>query len=704
MVTAAGSVNKLSARVDITGGISSVFAFSMQRGIADINGLQNQLIQLENQIKHANVEYNRLFQGDSDAARGLEENKKQLLGLLSKRADAEREIAQRSQKLIADRMRQNYVQFGQRIPIDRQGLISQDKRIQELHASMRQLGQAIPIVEAAGNRWNNQYQSELRQSEAATARLNQELEETNRQIAEAGRRSENLQKMSQGFKMLGAGAAGFAAGFAGLSALGAQRTNQVQELAQSQLEAGIGSAQSIQRARRATSALGLDVWAGDEIIKEIGKEGKKKAAESTVDPGSEQAKRFRQFIPDRSPAELLEQANTDPEGYALYVLDTLQRVNIDQGPAQAGLLAEVLAGETGGDYAAGLINAGWFDAFVNTYKEATVLSDQQVDSTRRLAGAFGRLAFGVGLFLDAIGAGLEPILTPLLGWFASALEFIVDLMKENKTLATIIGVTVVTAFLAFSVAAGIVTFSLFQLWTSSLLATGGVASSGIAAAIASGGWWALAGAIWAAMLPFVVVLAIVAAVIAVVWFLQKRLGSVGEAFFQLKDFVVLALSPVLIWITLILRAVKELIDLLNHIPGVNIGTGAFDTARSSIDTFDAISRTQERFSQSPPAPSDSDSDDDRGPLGSLPTSIPGIGSIADELNQPASVGASAGAGISGFGAGSPAQNDYSQNDSNNYYEFNTENHFYGPDEEAGDKISSDIDEKLNTIPGRKFRS
>ena len=575
-----------------------------------------------------------------------------------------------------------------------QSLREARRNISLLQAQSVKIQADLTEAETHARSFGNAVSQEAIDARRNVTRLRFALADTSRQLEKLVNQADGMERLQRGFRTMTGAAIGFAAGFGGLSLLANQRLNQVQELAQSQLEAGIRSAEAIQRARRATNALGLDIFAGDEIIKEIGKEGKKKAAEAVVDPGSEQAKRIRQFITDRTAADLLEQANTNPEQYALFVLETLQRVSTEQGPAQAGLLAEVLAGETGGDYAAGLINAGMFGQFLDVYRNATVLSEEQVASTRRLTGALSRLAYSFGQLVDSIGAAIEPVFGPLLHMLASALDWVTRLFAENQEFATWLSVAGVAGFLAFSVAVGIASLSFFQLWVSSLFATGGVTTSGIAAAVASGSWWSLATAIWAATWPILAILALVAAAVVGFYYLQRRLGGVKEAFFQLRDGIILALSPLFFKLTGILYLIEGIIKLINLIPGVDIGTGALEDVRSVINPIAAGQRTVDRFSSPTPGGGDDDTDNDTGAPGpsaspfSLPPALRPGGGISPE-----------------FPVTSPAPAVSAPTESPGYQPvvFNTENNFYGDNVQPAEEIADDIEEKITNIPGRPFK-
>ena len=560
---------------------------------------------------------------------------------------------------------------------------------------IRRVQRRLKAAEKASKTFGGVLSEEAIEARRRVRDLRFQINQMGRALQQVTNQAAGLERLQKGFRALTGAALGFTAGFAGIGLLANNRVNQVQELAQSQLEAGIRSSESVQRSRRAVVSLGLEPFIGDELIKEIGKEGKKKAAEAVVDPNSEQAKRLRQFIPDRSPAELLAQANTDPEGYAVFVLEALQRVSTEQGPAEAGLLAEVLAGETGGDFAAGLINAGLFGQYIDVYKQATVLSDEQVESTRRLVGSLGQLAISFGQWIDSVGAGLDPVLRPFLDWLTSAVDWMVQLLAEHKKFATFIAVTAVVAFFAFSIAVGLLSVAFIQLWISSLLASGGVTTSGIVAAIASGGWWGLAAAVWAATWPILAIIAVVALAAVGFYFLQRRLGGVKEAFYQIRDAAVVAFTPTLIFIFALVSAVSGLIKLLNLIPGVDIGTGALDEVANLLNPYKAVTRSIDRFTN-PVTTNDEDDDssDDR-PSG---PSFPGSSGVPLDLTSFPSSGRTP-ASPSG-----PSGDDNSQIDSNNQYVFNTENHFYG-DTDPAQEIADDTEEKIREIvPARKFRT
>ena len=337
-----------------------------------------------------------------------------------------------------------------------------------------------------------------------------------------------------------------------------------------------------------------------------------------------------------------------------------------------------------------------FGQFVEIYKEAIVLTDEQVAGTRRLVGAMSRLAYSFGQFTDAVGAALAPVFGPFLHWLGKALDVITQFFAENQEFATWLSVTGVAAFLLFSAAVGVASLAFFKTWVASVLATGGITGSGVAAAIASGSFWALAKAVLAATWPLLLVIAVLAGVAAAMYFLQRRVGGMKEAFFQLKDFIVLALSPLLLLLTGIMYAIEGIIRLMNLIPGVNIGTGALDDVRSFLNPVSAGQRTADRFSNPPPNQDDGSGDDDGQPGRRPPGSAPN-GGLPFTLPPVSAPGGHTGLGGS-------AQVDNSKYESDNQYIFNTENNFYGGVSDAGQKVADDIDDKIQTIPGRKFRT
>ena len=488
--------------------------------------------------------------------------------------------------------------------------------------------------------------------------------------------SERLERLQGGFKNLTGAAVGIAGGVAGIGLIANEAINRTQELAQAQLEGGIRSAEAIQRARRASISIGLEYQIGDEIIKEIGKEGKKKAAEAVVDPGSEQAKRIYQA--GLNPTDLLEQANFDPEGYALFVLETLQKVSDSVGPAEAGLLAEVLAGETGGDYAAGLINSGQFQEFVAVYKEAQILTDDQTKAMRALVGEFGNLIYSFSIFIDSVGAGLSTTLIPLLGWFASGVDAISGFLSRHKELTTFLAVAGVLGFFALSAVLGIVSLSLIQVWVQSLFATGGIASTGIAAAIAAGGWWGLATAIWAVLWPIGLVILIIAGLAVGFYVLQSKLGGVGNAFRLVKDIALLTFLAPLLPLSIMLEGVLLLIKLLNKIPGINIGTDGFESVVSSVSGIRAAGRlanfTDNYVSeQDDEEDAGEDGEDGPGPTG--------------RLRRP-----------------SRTAIDNSETNSRNQYTFYNENHFESGSGTESEQLTEQFEKDIeSTTAGRRFK-
>ena len=665
---------RLSARVDITGGIGNDFQGSLREARRNIALLQTQSLQLQADFTEAETAAKSFGDGmGKDAVR----NRKLI-------SDLETQLANLT---ITQRQ---YRQAVKRAGDSTEASANNSRRaLKDTANEIRRVQRRLKAAEKESKSFGGVLSKEAIEARRRVRDLRFQISLMGRELQQVTNHAAGLERLQKGFRALTGAGLGFTAGFAGLGLLANNRVNQVQELAQSQLEAGIRSSESVQRSRRAVISLGLDPFIGDELIKEIGKEGKKKAAEAVVDPGSEQAKRLRQFVPDRSPAELLAQANTDPEGYAVFVLEALQRVSTEQGPAEAGLLAEVLAGETGGDFAAGLINAGLFGQYIDVYKQATILSDEQVESTRRLVGALGQLSTSFGQWIDSIGAGLDPVLRPLLEWITSAVDWMVRLLSEHKKFSTFIAVTAVATFFAFSIAVGLLSVAFIQLWISSLLASGGVTTSGIVAAVASGGWWGLAAAVWAATWPILAIIAVVVLAVVGFYFLQKRLGGVKEAFFQLRDVAILSLSPILLLVFALVAAVGGLIRLLNLIPGVDIDTGAIDEVANILNPYKAVTRSIDRFQNPPP---DSDDDEDDTPRG------PGFGPSGVPLELP-SFPSSAGSPTSSTGS-----TDNSQIDSNNQYVFNTENHFYG-DTDAAQTIADDTEEKIREIvPARKFRS